>query len=96
MKLATLNTHFSKLKIALFGPASNYKVGDAVQLREGGEMMIIVEVIRKRGMDQPLLYCQWSDPDNRATRHNLFREESLVHFDWHKASQEIDDAQRQV
>lgn len=80
--------YLSKLKLRLFGPTSSYKVGDSVQLKDGGGMMMVIEVIEKRGLDQPLLYCQWYEEDTKATRQNLFRENMLTPFDWHQANRD--------
>lgn len=80
--------YFSRLKLRLFGPKSSYKIGDSVQLKEGGEMMMVIEVIEKRGLDQPLLYCEWYEGDTKSTRQNLFREDTLIPFDWHQANRD--------
>ncbi|MBL7859653.1 MAG: hypothetical protein JNJ65_00730 [Cyclobacteriaceae bacterium] len=68
------------------GPPSQFKVQDAVQLKEGsGELMIIIEVINERGMKEPLLYCHWTE-NGKINRTNLFHEHKLEFFDWNKAN----------
>lgn len=73
----------------LFGPTSVYKVGDTVQQREGGPLMVVIEVIKKRGMSRTLIYCQWHESTPKQTRQNLFPESSLVFFDWYKANKDV-------
>jgi uncharacterized protein YodC (DUF2158 family) len=74
-----------RIKKGLFGPPSKFKVGDTVQLKNGGYLMVVVEVCSYRNMKQCLLYCQWYESDFHRTRWNLFRESSLMPFDWYTA-----------
>lgn len=76
----------SKLRLRLFGPRSKYKVGDRVQLINGKYLMVVIEVINKRGMNRSLSYCQWYEPDTKQNRTNLFPEEDLIPFDWTNAN----------
>ena len=70
----------------LLGPVSSFKVGDTVQLRKGGDLMVVIEVIKKRGMNRPLLHCEWYELNTKQTRRNLFPEEDIELFDWYKAN----------
>ncbi len=69
----------------LLGPSSAFKVGDSVQLRGDYQLMVVIEVIKKRGMKQALIHCEWYETSPKQTRKNLFPEDRLVHFDWYAA-----------
>ncbi|MBL7872138.1 MAG: DUF2158 domain-containing protein [Cyclobacteriaceae bacterium] len=74
-----------KIKKWLFGPTTKFKVGDTVQLKSGGYLMVIVEVCKNRNMKRCLLHCQWYESEFHRTRWNLFPESSLMYFDWYAA-----------
>lgn len=48
--------------------------------------MVVIEVITKRNMKRPLIYCEWYESETKQTRQNLFPEEHLELFDWYSAN----------
>ena len=74
---------WNRLKTWVAGTQSNFKRGDSVQLKEGGALMCVIEVITHPEMPEPVINCQWFDPATGATRTNLFRESRLVLFNWY-------------
>lgn len=73
----------------LFGPTSAFKAGDCVQLRGDDQLMVVIEVINRRGMKQALIHCEWHETSPKQTRTNLFPEDRLVHFDWYAAHRAV-------
>ena len=71
------------LKKRLFGPRSKFKVGDSVQLHEGGHLMVVTQIFSDPAMSQPLIDCKWFESETKATRTNLFSEADLEIFDWY-------------
>lgn len=73
----------------LIRPKSAFKVGDTVQLKAGGhELMVVIEVINKRGMRRILLNCQWYELATKQTRTNLFPEEHVRPYNWDESDRE--------
>lgn len=79
-------TALENLRLKIFGPRSKFKVRDTVQLKQGKYLMVVIEVINKRGMKRTLLNCQWYEPDTKQNRTNLFSEVDLIPFDWYRAN----------
>jgi uncharacterized protein YodC (DUF2158 family) len=73
--------HCSKWRVHLFGPVSRYKIGDRVQLTEGGNFMLVTEVIALPKMKEPLIQCKWYDPETHETKTNIISESKLRFFD---------------
>lgn len=69
----------------VFGPSSKFKMGDSVELLQGGELMVVIEIIPAREGKEPLIRCQWIDARTKCTRKELFPEGEIKLIDWYKA-----------
>lgn len=69
-------------RLKLFGPASSFRIGQAVVAAGETELMVVTEIHTGRKMRFPLLECRWYDRETRSTRRNLFPENMLTLFDW--------------
>lgn len=78
-------TRLQKIRTWLFGPPSRFNVGDSVQLLEGGDLMVVIQVHSTRGMKRPLVECKWQESSTRDVRTQLFPEDRLKLFDWYNA-----------
>jgi uncharacterized protein YodC (DUF2158 family) len=78
----------TELRKWAFGPQSDFKPGDSVELKEGGRMMQVIEVISYRNLEEPIICCKWYEPKTKETRTNIFRESKLKLFDWYNAQSE--------
>jgi uncharacterized protein YodC (DUF2158 family) len=76
-----------KIVDKILGPASKFKVGDSVQLKCGGHLMVVIEVCSAQGMQHPLIHCSWYESHPQQTRCNLFPEDHLMFFDWNQSHQ---------
>lgn len=85
-----------KIALWLFGPPSKFKVGDSVQLKSGDHLMIVIEVLKKRGMKQPLIHCTWYESHTKQNRCNLFLENHLIFFDWDSANKSKTHSARSI
>lgn len=65
----------------MIGRKARFKVGDSVQLLNGGPLMVVKRVYRGRKMNEPLLECQWNE--GKTIRKSLFRDDQLKMFDWY-------------
>jgi uncharacterized protein YodC (DUF2158 family) len=74
---------FSKWRVDLFGPVSKFKIGDRVQLIEGGNFMLVTEIIALPKMKEPLIQCKWYDPETHETKTNIIGEGKIRIFDGH-------------
>lgn len=80
-----LTERIRKLRKWLIRPRSKYRIGDAVRLRgAGNDLMVVIEVWLRRGMDEPMVHCQFSTP-NSAAESEFFPESAIEPFDWDKA-----------
>lgn len=70
-----------KIRCHIFGPRSRFKPGDAVQLQEGEQLMVVTRIYTSRKMSQPIIECHWSEGSTR--RMNMFVERALKPFDWY-------------
>ena len=72
----------------IVAPRSKYKIADAVRLRGGGnELMVVIEVLSRRGMDEPMVHCHFSIP-NSNSESEFFPESAIEPFDWNLASRD--------
>jgi uncharacterized protein YodC (DUF2158 family) len=76
---------WERIKKAIFGPKSRFKRGDAVELKDGSDLMVVIEVITSRHLQQPIINCKWYESSTKITRTNLFDESKLKLFNWHMA-----------
>jgi uncharacterized protein YodC (DUF2158 family) len=75
----------------LFGHKSEFKKGDSVQLQEGGELMLVIDVYTNRNLSGPLVECRWYEPATKEIRTQIFQESRLKFFDWHHALVALDN-----
>ena len=68
----------------LFGPTSKFRVGDGVELLEGGNIMLVVEVISEPGMPEPIIYCQWYESKTKSTKTKFLPEKDLKQINWYQ------------
>jgi uncharacterized protein YodC (DUF2158 family) len=81
---------WNKIRTRLFGPKSKFKLGDSVEIEDGGSLMVVIEVITNSHLKEPILNCKWYDEHTKSDRTNLFSESKLKPFDWHKANRRTD------
>jgi uncharacterized protein YodC (DUF2158 family) len=81
--MGLLSRIFYDLKSRLTGPLSRFNVGDSVQLKDGGPLMVVIEVFTSRKMPEPLIHCKWYESETKETRTNIFHESALKLFDWY-------------
>ncbi len=62
----------------------NFNVGDNVQLKSGGELMRVIEIVKSSSLKQPHVWCKWYEPCTKETRVNVFHPSSLKLFEWQK------------
>ena len=72
-----------QIKARLYGPASHFHVEDSVQLIHGNYLMVVIRILSNRKMPEPLIECQWYDPESQSVKVDLFPERNLRAFDWH-------------
>jgi uncharacterized protein YodC (DUF2158 family) len=77
---------WEKIRAWIFGPKPNFKPGDSVELKDGGCLMVVIEVITNNHLKEPIINCKWYDHHTKENRTNLFGESKLKRFDWHKAN----------
>ena len=73
-----------QIKTWLLGPSSKFHIDDSVQLAEGKYIMVVVNILSKRRMKQPLIQCQWFEPETKSIKMDFFPETNLKLFDWYK------------
>lgn len=66
-----------KLILRVFGPASKFRVGDWVEVVDGGHLMFVTQISAKRGPDEPLIHCDWYESESNKVERRLFSEEEL-------------------
>jgi uncharacterized protein YodC (DUF2158 family) len=71
----------SKWRVDLLGPVSKFKIGDRIQMIEGGKFMLVTEIIALPKMKEPLIQCKWYDPETHETKMNIISEGKIRHFD---------------
>lgn len=77
----SISTKFYLFYRYINGLTFKFKVGDSVQLNEGGPLMIVTAIHCSWKMPRPLIDCMWSKDNVR--RSNLFLETNLKAFDWY-------------
>lgn len=73
-----------QIKQKIFGSKSRFLIGESVQLKNGGALMVITEIFAGKKFSEPLINCKWYESEQKITRTNLFPESSLKPFDWYK------------
>jgi uncharacterized protein YodC (DUF2158 family) len=76
---------WERIRKAIFGPRSRFKRGDAVELKDGSDLMVVTEVITNKHLHEPIINCKWYESSTKVTRTNLFDESKLKLFNWHQA-----------
>jgi uncharacterized protein YodC (DUF2158 family) len=71
------------LRYRLLGPRSRFNKGDGVELKSGGPLMVIVQILRSHTSKEPLIKCKWYDRENNCDRAGVFAESQLRLFDWY-------------
>ncbi len=74
---------FSGLLFDLFGPTPKFKVGDSVEVVEGGPLMVVTKIVSTSGVEAPLVNCQWVDAETKSIEVKLFSEKGLKLVDWY-------------
>ena len=72
-----------KLLFTLFGPTSKFNIGDTVQPIHSDQLMVVIEIIKERDLEVPIVQCQWYDAKSKSDRKDLFSEKDLIPFDWY-------------
>jgi hypothetical protein len=68
----------SKLKELAGNPRSQFRIGDMVADKNGnGCPMKVVQIHKSNNVDDPFIYCQWFDMEQKTTKLDLFRESKL-------------------
>jgi uncharacterized protein YodC (DUF2158 family) len=75
---------WERIRKAIFGPRSRFKRGDAVELNDGSDLMVVTEVITNKHLQEPVINCKWYESSTKVTRTNLFNESKLKRFNWHQ------------
>jgi uncharacterized protein YodC (DUF2158 family) len=70
-------------KIGLLPPSSKFKAGDQVQLKTGGDLMIVECVKADRKSKTISICCKWFDSKTKQHYTQLFHEDQLKSFDWY-------------
>jgi uncharacterized protein YodC (DUF2158 family) len=68
-------------RIGFLPPETKYKVGDQVQLLEGGPLMTVESVKTSREFKTNILCCKLFDPKTSQTRTHLFTDDQVKLFD---------------
>ena len=76
-------TVLDQIKQKLFTRKSRFRVGESVQLNDGGHLMVVTEIFSGKKFDEPLINCKWYESDQKITRTNLFPESRLKPFNWY-------------
>jgi uncharacterized protein YodC (DUF2158 family) len=66
----------------IFKPRAKFKVGESVQLIEGGHLMVVKQIIPSKKMNEPLILCGWYESETKENRTNIFPQSALKPFDW--------------
>ena len=81
-----------KLKKWVTRSKPKFKLGDCVQLTDGGyDPMIVINVYDSLELNHVLIECKWFDTQSKSTRTNLFLQEQLAPFDWHGAYRSLEE-----
>lgn len=66
-----------RLLAELFGPTSRFRVGDSVELLQGKQIMVVIEIVSESGAENPHILCQWLERETNRPRTGIFREFEL-------------------
>jgi uncharacterized protein YodC (DUF2158 family) len=80
---------WKRLQNLLFKSNSRFNQGDAVELVEGGDLMVVEKIITGSKLREPMVMCKWYDSSTRTNRKNIFNESKLRLIDWHGASDRL-------
>lgn len=80
MKIANA---FRELFYHIAGTPPAFKKGDAVQLPDSDDLMI-VQAVRHVGKNVVEYHCVWHDARSKSACGGVFKENDLIAFDWHK------------
>lgn len=73
-----------RLLLDLFGPTSRFEIGQGVQRIDGDELMVVIEIVNRPGLDEPHIRCQWFDSQEKVSKKQFFSENELKVFDWYR------------
>lgn len=75
---------FRKLLLQLFGPTSKFQVGDSVEIKQGGQLMVIVAIIPNNETTGPVIQCRYFNPLTKEIEVRFFNEGDLKPINWYK------------
>jgi uncharacterized protein YodC (DUF2158 family) len=71
----------------IFVSRSFFVSGQSVQLKNGGELMVVQRIHFNKKMHEPFIECKWFDRTSQSTKTNIFPEKDLKNFDWYHTDQ---------